>query len=201
MSVGIVTVNEVSLVDPPHHNKYYRIYVLPNGIEIREYGPIGAANPQYKVVDNGSKSAAEVSAGRQMDAKRKKGYDSLTTAAFNFDMSKWRGDPKVVTNVYRASESGPPWPVGTGQPQVEPSSVKPTKPTSRQLADAVSTGVQTDRLADFTDRAASVITMSVTDESAALVEFAKLQGEWGEHEESYQKARSYLDTLEALVGK
>lgn len=195
MTVANIEVTTVTYQDPPHSNKYYSIYVLPNGIEIREYGPIGAQNPQYKVIDNGGAHAARTSAEKQLRSKEKKGYSGRRVGHFPFDMAKWKGDPKVVTNVHRASEV-------SSVPQV----IKPPKQAKPASSPAdtnsnISTPVQVDALDEFAARAANVITLSVTDESAALVEFAKLQGEWTEHEESYQKARSYLDTLEALVGK
>jgi predicted DNA-binding WGR domain protein len=194
VSVQTVHVEQVDWIDPPHTDKYYRVYVLPNGVEIREYARRGAENPQYQVKDHGSTHTATASAAKQIQAKQRKGYqDNYATARFQFDMDKWRGDPKVITNVCRAAMGGWDLEKGAGpdllsQPYDAPEPASsPVGQTAVQAVDALA------------ERAMGVITMSVTNADEAFVEFAKLQGEWTELEESVGKARSYLDTLEQLV--
>lgn len=172
--------------------KFYRVFTVEE-TEIRQWGRVGTTG-QFQVIDHGGKRAAEESAENQLRTKEAKGYNGRISRTFGFDpetfnrVRREHGDKaagQAVATAFEAAEAGGDVGDFTAYQQ------DPKQPET----------VTTDKLEEFAQRALRTVSRAAQGDQQAAVEYAVLRQDFEAIEEQYNRAESFLGTIETMLAQ
>lgn len=170
--------------------KFYRVFTVEE-TEIRQWGRVGTSG-QFQLIDHGGKRAAEESAENQLRTKEAKGYNGRISRTFGFDpdtfnrIRREHGDKAAGQAVATALEAAE-----TGE-QFQPSG---------ETWDHREPETETDKLEEFAQRALRTVSRAAQGDQQAAVEYAMLRQDFEAIEEQYNRAESFLGTIETMLAQ
>lgn len=179
-------------------DKFYRVYYFDKWAFFMN-GRRNTTGTFRDITKHTSPAAAKRAALDKLYSKEAEGYIDRETVTFQYDLSRWGGTKESCRLMDWARLNAIP--NAPAAPPAAPAPAPPAKPAPpAPAARPARIEHELDRLTEFNARALAAITQAVSDPTLAAAEFARLNATYSELERELSKARSYLSTLDNLLG-